>query len=551
MIDLKKYGITPFGATPNQRQLDHLNIAKKAFFHFGINTYNDAEWGTGRENIALFTPTELDTDQWIRVAKEAGFGLAIITAKHHDGFCLWPSAHTKQSVKYTSYKDGKGDIVGEFAASCRKYGVKMGVYISPWDRNAPHWGSPDYNDYFVAQLTELLTQYGEIHEVWWDGAGSQDTPYDWERWVATVRQLQPKAALYGSLGSAEHVDLRWVGNERGFAGETHFASIDPVHLLVENPKVMNAGQVGERKYVPSETDVSIRPGWFYHERQNNAVKSAAELTKIWFRSVGRNSMLLLNFPPDRRGLVADEDAANALESHRIVQKMLSVNYADGATVTTDSGLPVLTVTDDENGATLDVRRGRVFDICLEKPETINVFITGELVDAGERITGFTLESIDADGNATLLYRGTSVGYNRAVQFETGEYSHLRFTVTEAMDEPLVKKFGLHFIEVLPEPTALQRAGNLVEVTEYDAVKKRIIAAFGGIYAFNYVEFGTRKGEAYRVFAFNGLSDELIAEGVAESDVVVLPFDTLHEGSYQIKIVSECIDTDKTIVVKQQ
>ena len=171
MINLKKYGITPFGATPNERQLEHLAIGKKAFFHFGINTYTDAEWGNGKESTAAFAPTELDTDQWIRVIKEAGFGLAIITAKHHDGFCLWPSAHTKQSVKYTSYKDGLGDIVGEFAASCRKYGVKMGVYISPWDRNAPYWGKAEYNDYFVAQLTELLTQYGEIHEVWWDGAG--------------------------------------------------------------------------------------------------------------------------------------------------------------------------------------------------------------------------------------------------------------------------------------------------------------------------------------------------------------------------------------------
>ena len=171
MINLKKYGITPFGATPNERQLEHLAIGKKAFFHFGINTYTDAEWGNGKESTAAFAPTELDTDQWIRVIKEAGFGLAILTAKHHDGFCLWPSAHTKQSVKYTPYKDGLGDIVGEFAASCRKYGVKMGVYISPWDRNAPYWGKAEYNDYFVAQLTELLTQYGEIHEVWWDGAG--------------------------------------------------------------------------------------------------------------------------------------------------------------------------------------------------------------------------------------------------------------------------------------------------------------------------------------------------------------------------------------------
>jgi alpha-L-fucosidase len=197
MVDIKKYGIEPFGATPNERQVAHYKIGKKVFFHFGVNTFTSSEWGSGTEVEDIFNPSALDTDQWLRVAKEAGFELAILTVKHHDGFCLWPSAYTEHSVKNSPYKNGKGDVVREFVDSCHKYGLKVGLYISPWDRHSPHWGKDDYNDYFANQLTEILTGYGEIHEVWWDGAGSRDAVYDWDLWESIVRENQPKAAIFG------------------------------------------------------------------------------------------------------------------------------------------------------------------------------------------------------------------------------------------------------------------------------------------------------------------------------------------------------------------
>ena len=280
MVDIKKYGIEPCGAVPSEIQLNHFRLSKKAFFHFGVNTFTDNEWGNGTEVEKIFAPTDLDTDQWIRTIKEAGFTLAIITAKHHDGFCLWPSRYTEHSVKNSPYKDGKGDVIREFTDSCRKYGIKAGVYISPWDRNSPLWGKDEYSDYYAKQLTELMTEYGELYEVWWDGAGSTETRYDWSLWESIVRKYQPNAAIFGSLGAAEYVDIRWVGNEKGFAGETHYASIDPKYLLNETPAVLNVGDINGRKFIPSETDVSIRPGWFYHASQDDAVKSVSLLSDI-------------------------------------------------------------------------------------------------------------------------------------------------------------------------------------------------------------------------------------------------------------------------------
>ncbi len=210
--------LKPYGAVPNARQMAHYKIEKKAFFHFGVNTFTNLEWGEGTEKESFFNPVGCDCRQWIRAIKAAGFELAIITAKHHDGFCLWPSAYTEHSVKNSPYKDGQGDIIREFTDACREYGVKAGVYLSPWDRNAPYWGTNEYSKYYNLQLTELLTNYGRIDEVWWDGAGSKETPYDWGMWAHTVRNLQPDAVIFGSMGATPYVEMRWVGNEAGFAG---------------------------------------------------------------------------------------------------------------------------------------------------------------------------------------------------------------------------------------------------------------------------------------------------------------------------------------------
>lgn len=548
MIDIKKYGVEPFGATPNERQVAHYKIAKKLFIHFGVNTFTDFEWGSGKEPPNVFAPTELDTDQWIKIAKNAGFELVILTAKHHDGFCLWPSKYTEQSVKNSTYKSGKGDIVREFTDSCRKYGIKAGLYISPWDVNSLFWGTSGYNTYYANQLEEVLTQYGELHEIWWDGAGSKDADYDWTLWESLVRKYQPKAAIFGAMGAAPHIDLRWVGNERGFAGETHYASIDPQYIINETPDILNSGQIGAKRYIPSETDVSSRPGWFYHREQDGQVKTAAEISEIWFNSVGRNSMMLFSFPPDRRGLVFETDAKNAIESHKNISKMLSLNFAEDAEISGD----VIEMIDEDDGERALVREGYVFDIKLPKAQKINVFIVGELIEAGERISEFKLESIGEDGEAVLLARGTSVGHCRALRFDEDNYSHLRFTVLGAMATPLIRAFGLHFFESHGDTHSLKREGDLVSKVDAAEDKKSAVVAFGGIYPFDHVEFCLTQNGSYELYAFNGQDFILVMQGESLATEVIIDLPKAIEGSYQIKIKSDVkIDFTRGISVKKK
>ena len=264
---------SPFGATPSALQTEHMNLEKKAFFHFGINTFTNNEWGDGTERLAAFTPASLDVRQWIHGIKDAGFKLAIITAKHHDGFCLWPSKYTEHSIKNTPYKNGNGDIIKEFTDACREFGIKIGIYISPWDRNSPLWGKDEYSVYYAKQLEEIVTGYGRIDEIWWDGAGSAETRYDWKSWHDIIKKHQPTALIFGSMGATDYVSLRWVGNERGYANERHYASINPESLITEITAELNTGKLGGKRYIPAEVDVSIRPGWFYHEDQDSKIKS--------------------------------------------------------------------------------------------------------------------------------------------------------------------------------------------------------------------------------------------------------------------------------------
>lgn len=328
---------------PSSQQLEWQRMELTAFLHFGINTFTDREWGDGTENPALFNPTALDADQWVRTLKEAGFKMVIITAKHHDGFCLWPTKTTRHSVASSPWKDGKGDVVKELREACDRHQMKFGVYLSPWDRNAGCYGdSPAYNKFFIEQLTELLTNYGEVHEVWFDGANGEGPngkkqEYDWDAFYATIRKLQPKAvtAIMGD-------DVRWVGNEKGIGRETEWSAtvLTPgvYARAAENNKAL--GIYGKSKdlggrdmlakakelfWYPSEVDVSIRPGWFYHDRQNNKVKSLKHLTDIYFQSVGYNSVLLLNIPPDKRGLIHEADVNRLKEFRQYLDRVFSDN----------------------------------------------------------------------------------------------------------------------------------------------------------------------------------------------------------------------------------
>lgn len=329
---------------PTPQQLEWQRMELTAFLHFGVNTFTGREWGDGTEDPAIFNPTSLDCEQWVRTLKESGFKMAIITAKHHDGFCLWPTKTTRHSVASSSWKDGKGDVVRELRDACKKYGIKFGVYLSPWDRNASCYGdSPAYNQFFIEQLTELLTNYGEVHEVWFDGANGEGPNgkkqiYDWDAILRTIRRLQPKAvtAIMGD-------DVRWVGNEKGIGRETEWSAtaLTPGIYPRSGEQNKELGIFGKAKdlggrdivaratelfWYPSEVDVSIRPGWFYHTDQDKQVKSLNHLTDIYFKSVGYNSVLLLNIPPDLRGLINENDVQRLKEFSSYLKKTFACNY---------------------------------------------------------------------------------------------------------------------------------------------------------------------------------------------------------------------------------
>ena len=544
------YGIAPFGATPNERQLKMFEIGKKAFFHFGVNTFSNNEWGDGTESPESFNPTDLDVRSWIRGVKAAGFKMAILTAKHHDGFCLWPSKYTEHSVKNSPYKNGNGDIVKEFTDACREYNLKVGIYVSPWDRNAPGWGKPEYTHYYVNQLTEILTGYGKIDEIWWDGAGSSNAAYDYGLWAYTVKKYQPDAVIFGSMGAASYAEQRWVGNEAGYAGTTHYASINYDMIRQETIADMNRGIIGGEMYIPAEVDVSIRPGWFYHKDQDSKVKSSRMLDDIWFKSIGRNAMMLLNFPPDRRGRIVDTDIRNAIESNRRISKMLSINFADNASLIADttysSNTEISNVVLQDNRlfyATNATKNKAVIDIHLDSECSYNVLILGEKVELGERITSFKLEAITSDRIITVT-EGTSVGYLKAMRFKECSYKDLILTL-EGIAAPItLRHLSLHiYDEDKNDPTLSSTKENLAKmassVVSISEDNKEAIINFGGIYPFDTVSFLGALWGNYEFFAFDGSKFYSIGAGYSPDYRVTLKLDEAISSSYQIKIRCEC------------
>ncbi len=554
----KYFGIVPFGATPNYRQLNHMKMAKKAFFHFGVNTFSDLEWGDGTEAEKMFNPTSMDIRGWIRDIKAAGFELAMITAKHHDGFCLWPSKYTEHSIKNSPYKDGKGDVIREFCDACREYNVKIGLYISPWDRNSPHWGTDEYTLYYAKQLEELCTQYGHLDEIWWDGAGSGETPYDWGNWAYIVRNNQPDAVMFGSLGATPYIDVRWCGNESGYAGETHYASTDEESIATLHPTYMtrirnNMGIIGGERYIPAEVDVSIRPGWFYHADQDDKVKSPRELDKIWFRSVGQNAMMLLNFPPDTTGNLPRRDVLNAIDSNKRINKMLAINYLDNAAVSADSewngktGIDKASFSDDELfWASAEGKDQAVIEIELsdDTPE-INVLKLGEKVELGERITSFKLESLDGD-KPELLLDCTSVGYLRAERFKKGKYKRLRLTLNAIVAPITLRVLALHLYDEDGEEearlAALAKRENLAAMKtskiSYSEDGHTATVSFGGIYPFDTVSFNMNYQGKYKILAFDGASYYEIVNEWSGDYIVERKLDKVIDSSYQIQIWAE-------------
>ena len=434
--------LTPCGPIPNENQLRWQDMEMYAFIHYSLNTYTDEEWGFGNEDLKLFNPSNLDCRQWARVCKQAGMRGIIFTAKHHCGFCMWPSAYTEYSVKNTPWKNGKGDVVRELADACREEGLEFAVYLSPWDRNHPEYGRPEYVTYFRNQLRELLTNYGEIFEVWFDGANGGDgwygganemrkidrtTYYQWPEMYKMIRQLQPKCLIWND--GSDRGDLRWVGTEAGNVGETNWS------LLNKDGEVtwpmLHYGLENGDSWVPGETNTSIRPGWFYHETENEHVKSLSKLMDTYYKSVGRNSTLLLNFPIAPNGRIHPNDSLRGIAFKKMIDEVFKTNLCKKAKIST---------------------QGNTTLIEFKKPTSFNRFLVEEDIRYGQRVS-----------------------YRRIICFPNVKATKLRFTVTDTKAavereqsdaginsvereharqkvkcEPIIKKLGVY---LAPELTA--------------------------------------------------------------------------------------------------
>lgn len=453
--------------TPSERQLRWQQLELTAFLHFGMNTYTNREWGDGKENPKDFNPTELDARQWVRVCKEAGIKQVIVTCKHHDGFCLWPSKYTEHSVKSSPWKDGKGDVVKEVADACREYKMGFGVYLSPWDRNSPIYGDNDkYNDYFVNQLTELLSNYGKVDEVWFDGANGEGPngkkqAYDFNRWYKLIRKLQP-GAMIAVMGP----DVRWVGTESG-NGRTTEWSVVPIDAQVQEniaagsqkdvgfaPTNMMDNDLGSREKInkakslvwyPAETDVSIRPGWFHHPAEDTRVKTPQRLLDIYYSSVGRNSLLLLNIPPDKRGLITDYDTKALKEWRALLDETFAVNFLKGAAVKTSNGKGPKGLTDG-NYKTYWTTNGKdtsaVIEFTLKAPQTIDLLALQENITVGQRVEKFVVEYKDGE-EWKKITDGTTIGYKRLIKFAPVTVSVVRLRIESSRLNPTISEIGLY------------------------------------------------------------------------------------------------------------
>ena len=412
---------------PSAAQLAWQRDELAMFIHFGMNTFTDREWGDGTEDPQRFNPAALDARQWARTARAAGFRSMILTAKHHDGFCLWPTRTTAHSVAASPFRGGHGDVVREFVEACRAEGLKPGLYLSPWDRHEPRYGdSPAYNDFYSAQLTELLTQYGVIHEVWFDGANGEGPDgrrqqYDWPRTWSTVRRLQPQAVMFSDAGP----DVRWIGNERGAAGETNWSTVKPEIVTVpgmSGDDVMRSLQHGDRDgtvWRPGETDVSIRPGWFHHPAEDAKVRTPADLVSLFESSVGRNSKLLLNVPPTRDGRLHSTDIASLMGMRSALDAQFAHDLAQGA----------------ERRFNVTNPKHAELALALQHEATVGLIDLREDVGHGQRVAGYAIES-HAGTAWQELARGTTIGCRRLIRVSPTRCRRLRLVINDAVAAPV-------------------------------------------------------------------------------------------------------------------
>lgn len=455
----------PILPVPEPKQVEWQQMETYAFIHFGLNTFNDREWGYGDTDPKTFNPTNLDCEQWAQTLVKAGMKGVILTAKHHDGFCLWPFEGTDYSVKNSPWKNGQGNVVKELSEACKKYGLKFAVYLSPWDRHQANYGTPEYLPYFYAQLHDLLTNYGPVFEVWFDGANGGDGWYGGAKDIRTIDRknyynypriyemldsIQPQAIIFSDGGPG----CRWVGNEKGFAGATNWSFLrkGEVHPGYDKSYELQYGHPDGNQWVPAECDVSIRPGWFYHPEEDDRVKSPDQLVDLYYRSVGHNATLLLNFPVDRKGLIHPVDSANAVRFHEMIQQQLKTNLVEGmipkvsnerggdfvASALTDDNFDTYWATED-GVTTADI------EFSFDTPTRMNRMMLQEYIPLGQRVKAFVVEYLDKDTwlPVKLNEETTTIGYKRLLRFETVETKGIRIRITDARGPLCLSNVGVY------------------------------------------------------------------------------------------------------------
>jgi alpha-L-fucosidase len=437
---------------PTRQHIEYQQMELIGFIHFTVNTFTDKEWGDGKESPMIFNPTSLNARQWVQSAKEAGMGLLIITAKHHDGFCLWQSKYTEHSVKSSPWKDGKGDVIAELSEACREAGLKMGIYLSPWDRHEPVYGTDKYNQYYLNQLEELLSNYGEISEIWMDGAKGEDAKdmeYDFEAYRALIRKLQPNALIFSDAGP----DIRWIGNESGIAGETNWSTINNEGIIIgkADTKYLNTGDPDGNRWLVGECDVSIRPGWFYHQKEDDLVKTPQQLIDIFYQSVGRNGTMLLNIPPDRRGLFHENDIVSLKGFRRILDDTFKTNMAKEGTVTASnyrgnhakfSPVNLLDGNSDTYWATNDEIKRATIELTLDKTMLFDRIMLQEPIRFGQRISEFSVEAWLNDTWKEVC-TGTTIGYKRLLRIPSMQTNRIRVVIKDAKGTLALSNIGLY------------------------------------------------------------------------------------------------------------
>ena len=419
-----------FGPTPSPQQLAWQEKEFYLFMHFGPNTFTNLEWGKGSEDPNIFNPTQIDCNQWASIAKASGAKGIIITAKHHDGFCLWPSKFSTHTVRESKWMNGKGDVIKMLSEACKKAGIEMGVYISPWDRNHPQYGTPAYNDIYIQTMKELLTSYGKFFELWWDGANGEGANgkkqvYDFKRFQDSALAYQSHLVIFSDIGP----HIRWIGNEDGIINETNWNLLDTAGFKrgegAPPTDTLNRGNYNGKVWIPGEADVSIRKGWFYHEEEDNTVKTDKQLFNLYLKNVGRGGNFLLNVPPNRKGLISPADSTSLMEFKKMRDAAFKNNVLKNATIK---------------------KHGNEMDICLTQAATFNTLQLQEQIKYGQRVISFEIEAGDNESSLKKIAASTTIGRKKIIQFSTVTAKCIKVKITATKAPPVMGSIAAYLIK---------------------------------------------------------------------------------------------------------